>query len=105
MKYYACAEISVTNPDWLADYVAKVTKMVEGHGGRYLARTSKVELIEGEHRPQSMLLIEFDSREAVDAFYRSAEYAPYLKARQAGSEGRFLLVAGQDDFRVANAGR
>lgn len=101
MKYYACAEIAVTNPDWVTDYVAKVTKMVEAHGGRYLARTSRVEVMEGERRPETMLLIEFDSREAVDAFYRSAEYAPHLKARQAGSVGRFLLVAGRDDFRVA----
>ncbi len=101
MKYYACAEIAVTNPDWIAEYVAHVTPLVEAHGGRYLARTSRVELIEGERQPESMLLIEFDSREAVDAFYTSVEYAPHLKARKEGSVGRFLLVTGKDDFRAA----
>jgi uncharacterized protein (DUF1330 family) len=104
MKYYACAEITVTRPDWIAGYVANVTKMMEAHGGRYLARTARVELMEGgqgEAAPQTVLLIEFESKEAAQRFYASADYAPYLRARQEGSVGRFLLVAGKDDFGVA----
>ncbi len=40
MKYYAVAEMDVTEPGWARDYVANVTGMVERHGGRYLARTA-----------------------------------------------------------------
>jgi uncharacterized protein (DUF1330 family) len=29
MKYYAVAEMDVTDPSWVADYVANVTGMVE----------------------------------------------------------------------------
>jgi uncharacterized protein (DUF1330 family) len=39
MKYYAIAEMDVTDPSWVADYVANVTGMVERRGGRYLSRS------------------------------------------------------------------
>ena len=42
MKWYAVAEIDVTDPSWVRDYVADVTKIVERRGGRYLAQTTQV---------------------------------------------------------------
>lgn len=97
MKHYAVAEIDVTDRSWVADYIAKVTPMVERHGGRYLARTNDFEQLEGERAsPQMLLIVEFPSREAAKAFYDSAEYAPFLAARRAGSRGTFYLVAGED---------
>ena len=97
MKHYTVAELTVTDPSWVRDYVNDVTGMVEAHGGRYLARTGQAELFEGERElPQVVLLIEWPSKEAVEAFYESEEYRPYREARKAGSRGIFLLVAGED---------
>jgi uncharacterized protein (DUF1330 family) len=39
MKYYAVADLDVTDPAWVLEYVNEVTPMVEGRGGRSLART------------------------------------------------------------------
>ncbi len=103
MKYYAVAEINIKNLDWVADYAEKVTKIVEGLGGRYLARTSEVICIEGVDNPaQLSLILEFPCKEVAMEFYNSDEYRPYLKARQAGSEGKFFLIAGKDDTQQAN---
>jgi uncharacterized protein (DUF1330 family) len=97
VKHYTVAELDVTDPSWVADYINDVTPMVESHGGRYLARTGRAELYEGERAlPQVMLLIEWPSREAAEEFYESEEYRPYREARLAGSRGVFLLVAGED---------
>ena len=97
MKYYSIAEIDVTDQSWVATYVAHVTPLVERAGGRYLARTSKVEKIEGQRpRPQIALIIEWPSREAATTFYESAEYRPYRESRLAGAQNEFLLVAGED---------
>ena len=102
MKYYAVAELDVTDPAWVREYVATVTPMVERHGGRYLARTTKVERIEGERpAPQVSMLIEWPSKEAADAFYESEEYAPFREARIDGARNEFLLVAGEDVNGVA----
>ena len=97
MKHYTVAELQVTDAAWVRDYVVNVTPMVKARGGRYLARTGRSETFEGERAPpQTMLLIEWPSREAAREFYDSEEYRPYREARQRGSRGVFLLVAGED---------
>jgi uncharacterized protein (DUF1330 family) len=97
MKYYAVAEMDVTDPSWIRDYVANVTGMVERRGGRYLSRTGRIEKIEGERRaPQVIVLIEWPSKEVADEFYASEEYRPYREARGQGARNDFLLVAGED---------
>ena len=102
MKYYAVAEIEITDRSWVSAYVKNVTGMVERHGGRYLARTSTIEKLEGERKlPQVFLIIEWPSKEAAEAFYHSDEYRPYLERRKAGSNGEFLLVAGEDINKMA----
>ena len=97
MKYYAVANIDFTDVDWVDEYLKKVTPMVESVGGKYLARTPHVEVIEGEcAAPQTMLIVEFPSKESATAFYNSEDYLPYKEARQKGSSGEFFLVAGED---------
>jgi uncharacterized protein (DUF1330 family) len=97
MRYYAVAELDVTDPSWVAAYVAEVTPMVERHGGRYLARTNRVEQVEGERRPpQVMLIIEWPSKAAADAFYESDEYRAHREARRLGARNEFRLIAGED---------
>ena len=105
MKYYAVAEIDVTDQRWVADYVANVTGLVERAGGRYLARTARSEKIEGDRPlPQLVLLIEWPSKEAAIAFYESAEYRPYRTHRLAGAQNEFLLVPGEDVTGAATIG-
>ena len=102
MKHYAVAELDVTDPAWIRDYVANVTPMVERYGGRYLARTASIETLEGEQpQPQVVLLIEWPTRAAAQEFYDSEEYRPYREARRAGARNRFMIVAGDDVNGVA----
>ena len=102
MKYYAVAEMEITDKSWVREYVANVTKMVEERGGRFLARTPKIEKIEGQRKaPPLFVIVEWPSKEAADAFYVSEEYRPYLERRIAGSKGEFLLVAGEDVTKTA----
>ena len=102
MKYYAVVEIEITDRSWVQEYVKNVTRMVEQHGGRYLARTAKVERIEGERKLSPVfLIIEWPSKEAAEAFYESEEYRPYRESRIAGARNEFLLVAGEDMTKTA----
>jgi uncharacterized protein (DUF1330 family) len=102
MKYYAIAEIDITDPGWVREYVADVTAMVERHGGRYLARTARIDKLEGERTPpQVIVLIEWPSKDVADAFYESDEYRPYREGRRAGARNEFALVAGEDVNNLA----
>jgi uncharacterized protein (DUF1330 family) len=97
MKYYSVAEMEITDRNWIPEYVKNVTRLVEQRGGRYLARTSKVEKVEGERKPpQVFLIIEWPSKEAAEEFYNSEEYRPYRQSRINGAKNEFLLVAGED---------
>jgi uncharacterized protein (DUF1330 family) len=97
VKYYAVAEIDVSDPSWVPEYVERVTRQVEERGGRYLARTPRVERLEGDRAaPQLFLIIEWPSREVAEAFYASEEYRPHRERRVRGARCEFALVAGED---------
>lgn len=103
MKHYAVAEIDISHPGWIAEYVANVTPLVEARGGRYLARTPRIEKIEGERPPpQLFLIIEWPSKTEAEAFYDSDEYRPYREARKTGATSEFVLVAAEDVNGVAH---
>ena len=104
MKHYVIAEMDVTDPAWVRDYLEQVTPMVQRRGGRYLARTGAAQRIEGEREPsQVMLIIEWPSRELADEFYDSEEYRAHREARRAGARNQFFLVAGEDAMGAASA--
>ena len=102
MKYYAVAELEIIDQGWVPEYVKNVTKLIERSGGRYLARTTKIEKLEGERKaPQLFVIVEWPSKEAAESFYHSDEYRPYLKSRTVGAKNEFLLVAGEDIAKTA----
>jgi uncharacterized protein (DUF1330 family) len=102
VKYYFVGEVETTDQSWITDYVKNVTGMVERWGGRYLARTPKVEKVEGERKALPLIVIvEWPSKEAAMAFYESDEYWPYRQKRIAGARNEFLLVAGEDVANIA----
>lgn len=100
MKCYSVGEIDFLDQSWVGSYARNVTKLVEARGGRYLARTSRIEQIEGEGKPpQLFVIIEWPSREIAMEFYESADYRPYRDSRVAGTRSRFTLIAGEDVAR------
>ena len=101
MKYYSFASLDLADDRWVADYVRNVTPLVEQAGGRFLARTNRIERLEGDRQPNVVVLIEWPSREAAEEFYRSEAYAPYMKMRVEHSRGELLLIAGHDVMRIA----
>lgn len=99
MSVYLIADIKVTDDAWVPDYAANAHKLVHKHGGRYLARSGNVRVIEGKPPETTLIaLIEFPSSAAVDTFLKDNEYRPYADARQAGSISRFQLI---DDSDIA----
>jgi uncharacterized protein (DUF1330 family) len=97
LKYYGIAEIDITDPAWTAEYVEKVTPLVEQRGGRYLARTTAIEQLEGERQAsQLVVIIEWPSKAAAEEFYASDDYRPFRESRMKGSRSELLLVAGED---------
>lgn len=99
MSVYLIADIKVTNDGWVPEYATHVHKLVEKHGGRYLARSGNIETIEGEKKDSTLVaILEFPSRAALDQFAADPDYAPYGQARQSGSVSNFHVI---DDTDIA----
>jgi len=96
MTAYAVFEVNVTDPSWQKDYLDPTAQLVAKHGGRYVALGSP-EVIEGNRTPPSALvIIEFPTKEAAQAWYQDAEYQPLIKLRQSGSTSDAFIVDGKD---------
>jgi uncharacterized protein (DUF1330 family) len=97
MSVYVIADIDVTDDGWVPEYAASVHDIVHKHGGRYLTRSGNVKTLEGAPLDTTLIaIIEFPSEEAVQAFASDPEYAPFLAARQAGSNSRLQLLDDTD---------
>jgi uncharacterized protein (DUF1330 family) len=53
-----------------------------------------VQVLEGDYRPQMLVILEFPSQEHLQTMYDSAEYAPLKELRQRSSSCNFLSVEG-----------
>ncbi len=52
------------------------------HGGKVLAESDELEVMEGEFPPGRIAITEFPSRGAAQAFYNDPEYHPLIYVRQ-----------------------
>ena len=99
MKYYSVLAVTPTTEEWIPEYLPVSNKLVAKHGGKYVARTTTHEQVEGEKRDAALrIVLEWPSKEAALAFMSDAEYVPHLKARTAGSVSEHYLIEAKDDF-------
>lgn len=97
MAVYMIAQVKVIDDAWLPDYAAKVHDIVHRHGGEYLARSANIVSLEGEAPDATVIgILKFPTLAAAKSFASDAEYAPFAKARQAGSISRFYVVDDTD---------
>lgn len=99
MSYFSILAVTPTSDDWIPDYIGPANRLVAKHGGKYLARTSSHEQIEGTLQNAALrIVIEWPSKEAAVAFMSDPEYVPHLQARTNGSESFHFLVEAKDDL-------
>lgn len=99
MSVFLIAQIKVTDDSWVPAYAAEVHKIVERHGGRYLARSGNVTTLEGPDKDATLIgILEFPSEEALRAFAADPDYAPHGEARRIGSVSEFHMI---DDTDIA----
>ena len=99
MTYYSVLDVTPTSEDWIPDYVEPANRLVAKYGGKYLARTSSHERLEGEGEAVALrIVIEWPSKEAAVSFMNDREYVPHLQARTKGSISNHFLIEAKDDL-------
>jgi uncharacterized protein (DUF1330 family) len=99
MAYYSVLDVTPTSEDWIPDYLPTANERVAAHGGKYVARTTSHEQVEGDTQEAGLrIIIEWPSKEAAKAFMADEDYAPHLAARTTGSVSHHYLIEGKDDL-------
>ena len=98
--YYSVLDVTPTTDGWIPDYLPTANKLVAEHGGRYIARTTSHEQVEGQGDPVGLrIIIEWPSKQAALNFMNDSEYTPHLEARTQGSVSHHYLIEGKDDLK------
>jgi len=91
---YIVVNTIVSDPEQYKSYRELAAQAVERHGGRYLARGGEMGVLEGDWQPERLVILEFESLEAAQAFYDSEEYGAARDAREGAAKMQMVAVAG-----------
>jgi len=91
---YIIVEIDVQNPVGYEDYKKLAGPTVEAHGGKYIVRGGKTEVLEGDWQPKRIVVLEFSSMDAAREWLNCEEYREPRKMRHRTASTNMILVEG-----------
>jgi uncharacterized protein (DUF1330 family) len=95
-KGYFFVEVEITDPAAYEVYRTKVPDIIAAHGGRILVRGGDPQSLDGVMAQRRRIIVEFDSPEAVTAFYHSEAYQAVKPIRLNASNGFVCLLTGME---------
>ena len=93
-KAFVIAEIAVRNPTAYEKYKVLIKPIVEKYGGKYLVRAGRVEAIDGKAPTGRVIVLEFPSFAAAEAFEKSPENLDAATIRHKAAKSRLFIVEG-----------
>jgi uncharacterized protein (DUF1330 family) len=94
MSAYLIANVSITDAAQYERYKQLSTIAINAYGATVRVRGGEVTVLEGDWRPERVIVLEFRNVEHAKAFYDSPEYLAARKAREHAATMRMVLVAG-----------
>lgn len=91
---YLVADITVTNPEQYEEYKKWSTAAMQKFGGQVCARGGRVEVLEGDWRPQRVVIVKFADIDSAKAMYNSPEYGKAIEARKGASISKIVIAEG-----------
>jgi uncharacterized protein (DUF1330 family) len=88
---YLIVEMHITDMEQYKLYMAEAPAAVKAHGGEYLVRGGKHEVLEGDWQPHRVAMLRFPSYQQAKAFYDGAQYTA-TRAKRAGATEYFNMV-------------
>ena len=94
MSAYVIFDVEIRDMARYPDFMKLVTPALEATGARYLARGGAHEVHEGDWQPRRIVLLEFPSVAAWEAFYAGPVYQGLKAMRDECSSARLVSVEG-----------
>lgn len=94
MPAYVIFDIEITDPSGYEDYKVLAAPAVAQYGGKYLARGGAHETLEGDWKPNRVVVLEFESVARAKEWLDSPEYAPGRALRHKYARSKAIVVQG-----------
>ena len=94
MAAYVIVDMTVTDPAAIEKYRELAGASVSAAGGRFLVRGGKMEVFDGDWKPQRVVVIEFPSLERARFWRSSPEYGKACEIRDRAARTRMIAVEG-----------
>jgi uncharacterized protein (DUF1330 family) len=94
MKAYLVLDLSVNDFGGFKKYIAEIPAFIAKHSGKYIVQGVQPTIIEGDWKPERLVIIEFPEREKAEAFLRDPEIQNLFKVRHATTTSKLVLADG-----------
>lgn len=100
MTYVVVTITRIKDLEAFRDYAAKVTPMIEKHGGRYVAVDKAPEVRSGEWPFARTVIVAYPNMAAARGWYDSPEYQQIIPIRQRAIEANIVMVRDPEEAGV-----
>jgi uncharacterized protein (DUF1330 family) len=94
MPAYLIVETDIHDPEQYERYKAATPASVAAGGGRFVVRGGELAVLEGDWEPSRIVVLEFESLDAIKRWYHSPEYQEIKKLRDGAADLRMVAVEG-----------
>jgi uncharacterized protein (DUF1330 family) len=95
MTAYVVVTMNITDQEPLMEYVGRIGKLLEKHGGRYLVRGEPPEVIHGgDNLPERLVVLEFPDMATARAFFEERKSLGLADLFSRGTDSAILLAEG-----------
>ena len=94
MKAYLVLDLSVNDFGGFRKYIAEIPAFIAKHSGKYIVQGVQPTTIEGDWKPERMVIIEFPDRDKAEGFLGDPEIQELFKIRHDTTTSKLVLVEG-----------
>ena len=94
MNAYLVLDLTIHAIESFAEYVEKIPAVIARHAGKYTVQGQIPTVLEGDWKPDRLVIIEFPSRENAKEFLADPEAQSLFAIRHRSTTSRLILVDG-----------
>lgn len=94
MNAYLVLDLSIHDFEKFSVYIQEIPRYVAKHSGRYVVQGVVPSVMEGDWKPERMVIIEFPARENATAFLNDPDTQPLFAIRHQTTTSKLLLLDG-----------
>lgn len=94
MPAYVIVDVTVTDPTTMEEYRKHVPATLAKYGGRFIVRGGAHQTVEGDWKPNRLVILEFPSMEQARRWYDSDEYREPKAMRLRAGRANLVFVEG-----------